>query len=77
MSAEALGGPLWRPFVFALVAVFAAWLYYVLRRREERRPSEGGRVFHCARCGKVYGEDRERPFSGCPRCGHFNEAVGR
>ena len=77
MSATRLAFPLWAPYVFSLVMVLAAWVYYALRGQGEPARAPGGRIFRCAGCGKVYGENRDRPFAGCPRCGRFNEAVKR
>ena len=77
MSAGRLILSLWAPCLFSLVTVLAAWIYYSVRGHGEPSRAPGGRIFRCAGCGKVYGESRDRPFAGCPRCGRFNEAVKR
>ena len=45
------------PVFFALVAVFACWLYYSLRLRAPV-PLRRSRIYRCAGCGHVYADHR-------------------
>ena len=62
------------PVFFALVAVFACWLYYFLRLRMPAPPRRS-RIYRCAGCGHVYADYRERPLCRCVKCGAMNEAL--
>ena len=64
------------PVFFALVAVFACWLYYSLRLRTPAAPRRS-RIYRCADCGHVYADYRERPLCRCAKCGAMNEALRR
>jgi len=72
-----VGAPFVVPAVFALVGIFAAWIYYSSRRSWRADPLAEGRLYRCSACGHVYEEARDVPMSRCPRCDHFNEAVRR
>lgn len=65
------------PVVFNLVIIFGCWLYYGHRSGWSDQPIRRGPVYRCGSCGNVYEGDRREPRSGCPRCGHFNDAVMR
>ena len=76
MSSDLLE-PFVMPVVLALVALFAAWIYYGARRLWPQKPLAEGRIYRCAACGHVYVEGRDVPMSRCPRCDRINEAVRR
>lgn len=76
MNGDPLDALLWPP-VFALVAIFAAWIYYEARARWPEKPLAEGRLYRCAACGHVYVESRDVPVSRCPRCDRLNDAVRR
>lgn len=64
----------WLPPVFALVAIFGAWLYYASRKGWPDKSYHHGRLYRCAGCGRVYVEPRQVPMARCPHCDHLNEA---
>ncbi len=67
----------WAPVVFALVAIFSAWVYYASRKGWPEKPAPAGRLYRCAGCGRVYVEPRRVPMSRCPVCDRLNEAPAR
>ncbi|HMP77713.1 MAG TPA: hypothetical protein PKE12_15565 [Kiritimatiellia bacterium] len=68
---------LWGPPVFALVAVFGAWIYYATRKAPPEKPLHDGRLYRCAACGRVYVEPRQVPMARCPACDRLNDAPVR
>lgn len=65
------------PFLFSLVALFAAAVYYAARRSALRVRKSGSRIYRCAACDHVYVDARDVPLARCPRCACLNEAVKR
>ena len=77
MSGEEALWPLLLPLVFALVAIFGAWVYYESRHVWPEKPLAEGRLYRCAACGHVHVEARDVPVSRCPRCDRLNDAIRR
>ena len=65
------------PFLFTLVAVFLASVYYSARRETPKIKGARARIYRCAVCFHVYVDSRDVPLARCPRCGCLNEAVRR
>jgi hypothetical protein len=65
------------PLVFALVALFAGWVYYAARRNARHVRTSHARIYRCSVCQHVYVDARDVPLARCPRCGCLNEAVKR
>jgi hypothetical protein len=65
------------PLVFALVALFACWVYYAARRNARHIRTSQTRIYRCSVCQHVYVDARDVPLARCPRCGCLNEAVKR
>jgi hypothetical protein len=65
------------PFLFTLVLLFAAGLYYAARFRAPRVKASHTRIYRCSVCRHVYVDARDVPLARCPRCGCLNEAVKR
>ena len=59
-----------------LSVVFAATLYYAVRRYRRRpRRRAAPFIFRCSVCGHVYVDRRNVPMSECGKCGAMNENV--
>ena len=54
-----------------MVFIFALWIYYD-RMGVRRRDRLNQTVFHCVRCGKLYGVHGEVKKASCPKCGLEN-----
>ncbi|MFP4494249.1 MAG: hydrogenase nickel incorporation protein HypA [Puniceicoccaceae bacterium] len=54
-----------------LVLVFGLWIYYD-RMGVRQRDRLNQTVFHCVRCGKLYGVHGEVKKADCPACGFRN-----
>jgi hypothetical protein len=65
------------PLVFALVGLFACWVYYGARRNARHARAVHTRIYRCSVCQHVYVDARDVPLARCPRCGCLNEAVKR
>ncbi len=65
------------PFLFTLVAVFLASVYYSARRETPKVKGARARIYRCAVCDHVYVDSRDVPLARCSRCGCLNEAVKR
>ena len=65
------------PFLFTLVAIFLASVYYSARRETPKVKGARERIYRCAVCRHVYVDSRDVPLARCPRCGCLNEAVKR
>lgn len=63
-------------FAANLALVFAATLYYAVRRYR-RLPHRRAApfIFRCAACGHVYLDRRNVPLAECEKCGAMNESV--
>lgn len=68
---------LWLPAVFALVAIFATWIYLEFRPGWPYQATQKGHACRCRACGRVYVEPRRVPLSRCPVCGEVNETPSR
>ncbi len=77
MSADRSHLIFWAPAVFALVALFAAWIYYASRNRWLYKTPREGRLYRCAVCGRVYVEPLQVPMARCPHCARLNEGPAR
>lgn len=59
-------------FVLAgLVLIFALWIYYD-RQGYRQRDRLNQTVFHCVRCGALYGVHGATKKAACPECGFHN-----
>ncbi len=65
------------PFLFALVALFTAAIYYTARRSARAERKTRARIYRCSACNHVYVDARDVPLARCPRCACLNEAVKR
>lgn len=65
------------PFLFTLVLLFAAGLYYAARQSAPRLKTSRARIYRCSVCRHVYVDARDVPLARCSRCGCLNEAVKR
>lgn len=65
------------PFLFTLVLLLAAGLYYAARFHVPRVKTSRSRIYRCSVCRHVYVDTRDVPLARCPRCGCLNEAVKR
>lgn len=75
MTGESYNLVFWVPPVFALVALFGAWIYYAAREDWPDKPHRQGRLYRCSTCGRVYVEPRQVPMARCPHCDRLNEAT--
>ncbi|HAL91915.1 MAG TPA: hypothetical protein DCM68_02685, partial [Verrucomicrobia bacterium] len=67
---------LWVFLVANLSVVFAATLYYAVRRyRWTPRHRAAPFIFRCSVCGHVYLDRRNVPMAECGKCGTMNESV--
>ena len=77
MIRVALTNLIFIPFLFTLVAIFLASVYYSARRETPKVKGARARIYRCAVCYHVYVDSRDVPLARCPRCGCLNEAVRR
>ena len=56
------------PFLFALVSLFLAALYYAGRRTAPTLRTSKARIYRCTVCAHVYEDARDVPLARCPRC---------
>jgi rubrerythrin len=77
MIRVALPNLIFIPFLFTLVAVFLASVYYSARGETRKVKGARARIYRCAVCYHVYVDSRDVPLARCPRCGCLNEAVKR
>ena len=77
MIRVALPNLIFVPFLFTLVAVFLASVYYSAREVTRKVKGARARIYRCAVCYHVYVDSRDVPLARCSRCGCLNEAVKR
>jgi len=61
----------------ALLGVFILWLWYDRRDRRTFEWSRRQRIYHCVKCGALYGVKRSPDGEGvsCPKCGYTNHEL--
>ncbi len=66
------------PLLMNLAVIALCELYYGWRcRGVHREIRAAGRIYRCARCGRVYIDTRDVPLARCARCGCLNDPIKR